>query len=45
MSVGLADHALFTTGDIEHLPYEDAGFETVVCDSALWISRVIDPKR
>ncbi|MCQ6556841.1 methyltransferase domain-containing protein [Streptomyces sp. C10-9-1] len=34
-AAGLADRAVFTTGDAEHLPYENAVFNAVVCECAL----------
>ncbi|WP_432246920.1 methyltransferase domain-containing protein [Streptomyces sanyensis] len=34
-AAGLADRAAFTTGDAEHLPYENAVFNAVVCECAL----------
>lgn len=34
-AAGLAERAVFTTGDAEHLPYPNAEFEAVVCECAL----------
>ncbi|MBT2530390.1 methyltransferase domain-containing protein [Streptomyces sp. ISL-99] len=34
-AAGLADRAVFTTGDAEHLPYDDGVFDAVVCECAL----------
>jgi arsenite methyltransferase len=34
-AAGLAGHAVFTTGDAEHLPYDDGAFDAVVCECAL----------
>ncbi|UXY25160.1 class I SAM-dependent methyltransferase [Streptomyces sp. HUAS TT20] len=34
-AAGLADRAVFTTGDAEQLPYPDAVFDAVVCECAL----------
>ncbi|MEV0600398.1 methyltransferase domain-containing protein [Streptomyces sp. NPDC050315] len=34
-AAGLADQAVFVTGDAEQLPYEDGTFDAVVCECAL----------
>ncbi|MFI2437549.1 class I SAM-dependent methyltransferase [Streptomyces sp. NPDC018693] len=34
-AAGLAHRAVFTTGDAEHLPYDDGVFDAVVCECAL----------
>ncbi|MDH2393953.1 methyltransferase domain-containing protein [Streptomyces sp. HNM0663] len=34
-ATGLADQVVFTTGDAEHLPYDNAVFDAVVCECAL----------
>lgn len=34
-AAGLADQAVFTTGDAEQLPYADGEFDAVVCECAL----------
>ncbi|TDC23087.1 methyltransferase domain-containing protein [Streptomyces sp. 8K308] len=34
-AAGLAERAVFTTGDAEHLPFPDAVFDAVVCECAL----------
>ncbi|WP_406206432.1 methyltransferase domain-containing protein [Streptomyces sp. NBC_01017] len=34
-AAGLAERAVFTTGDAEHLPYPDGAFDAVVCECAL----------
>ncbi|MFI1940876.1 class I SAM-dependent methyltransferase [Streptomyces purpureus] len=34
-AAGLADRTAFTTGDAEHLPYQDEVFDAVVCECAL----------
>ncbi|MFG2028508.1 class I SAM-dependent methyltransferase [Streptomyces sp. NPDC048825] len=34
-AAALADRAVFTTGDAEHLPYDDGVFDAVVCECAL----------
>jgi hypothetical protein len=34
-AAGLAHRAVFTTGDAEHLPYDDGIFDAVVCECAL----------
>lgn len=34
-AAGLAERTVFTTGDAEHLPYEDGVFGAVVCECAL----------
>lgn len=34
-AAGLADRAVFVTGDAEHLPYGDGVFDAVVCECAL----------
>ncbi|MFD8427801.1 class I SAM-dependent methyltransferase [Streptomyces coelicoflavus] len=34
-AAGLAERAVFTTGDAEQLPYPDGGFDAAVCECAL----------